>query len=735
MTEHKCFVFSFADVKVREREFSIVKAGEVLPVEPKAFRVLLFLLRNPHRLITKDELLDAVWNEVAVSENSLTRSIALLRRLLGDDTHEPRYIATVPTVGYRFLCDVLIEEEGIAQATTADSAQNETEPSAVTEVPAQAATATPPRSWLFYGLIAAVLVLSVAALIRYATARNPDPANTGTQPAAARAAAKDMRILPVTDLPGAEFDPALSPDGEKIAFIWAPENVMWRDLYVQLVGAETPLRLTYSSSGRTCCADWSPDGQQIAFGRCDDNGGGVFTVPALGGPERKLTDVVCPFLDAGYPKWIDDGKSLLLMDSCVPNGPRGIVVFSLETGQKRCLTAPPLYSEQGDFAPALSPDQKTVAFLRSTTVDLAQIYILALSGGSPRQITHEAQGAWGPMWSSDGQHLIFYSGRSGLSRLFHVPAAGGAIEPETVYPGSGSLSHDGRRLVYIPGWQSLVTTWRMQLSNAGGQVISQNKVLAFDGGSTGAQPSPDGEHIVFQSQHPAKQGIWRSDSDGSNPLKLTSFEQGFSGTPRWSPDGKWIVFDHHPQTHAQIYVVDFEGRNQHVITSGNYENVVPSWSRDGKAIYFASNRTGNWQVWKHDLDTGHEKQVTHGGGFAAFESYDGQTLFYSRFEGKGLRSMPVNGGEERQITSAPHRFFWGHFAVTDTGIYLLDSDASYKPTIMFYNFQSRHLTPVVRLKESALGGTANLAASRDGRTVLYTQMSAHSSIVMAENFQ
>src|SRR5271163_3939004 len=113
MTEHKCFVFNFADVEVREREFSIVKAGELLPVEPKAFRVLLFLLRNPHRLIAKDELLDEVWNDCAVSDNSLTRSIALLRRLLGDDTREPRYIATVPTVGYRFLCDVKVAEDGV----------------------------------------------------------------------------------------------------------------------------------------------------------------------------------------------------------------------------------------------------------------------------------------------------------------------------------------------------------------------------------------------------------------------------------------------------------------------------------------------------------------------------------------------------------------------------------------------------------------------------------------------
>jgi DNA-binding winged helix-turn-helix (wHTH) protein/tetratricopeptide (TPR) repeat protein len=112
MKDHKYLVFSFADVEVREREFSVIKAGKVLTVEPKAFRVLLFLLRKPHTLVTKDELLDAVWNDVSVSENSLTRNIALLRRLLEDDTHEPRYIATVPTVGYRFLCDVKVAEDG-----------------------------------------------------------------------------------------------------------------------------------------------------------------------------------------------------------------------------------------------------------------------------------------------------------------------------------------------------------------------------------------------------------------------------------------------------------------------------------------------------------------------------------------------------------------------------------------------------------------------------------------------
>jgi DNA-binding winged helix-turn-helix (wHTH) protein len=108
----KSQVFRFADVEVREREFSIVKAGEAVPVEPKAFRVLLILLRNPQKLIPKEELLNAVWGDAAVTENSLTRSIALLRRLLGDETRSPRYIETVATVGYRFICKVEVSWDG-----------------------------------------------------------------------------------------------------------------------------------------------------------------------------------------------------------------------------------------------------------------------------------------------------------------------------------------------------------------------------------------------------------------------------------------------------------------------------------------------------------------------------------------------------------------------------------------------------------------------------------------------
>src|SRR5580693_968313 len=111
MMPSKYFVFRFDDVEVREREFTLTKAGKVLAVEPKAFRTLLFLRHNPQRLIAKEELLNTVWADAAVTEGSLTRCIWLLRTTLGDDVQQPRYIATVATVGYRFVCAVEVSED------------------------------------------------------------------------------------------------------------------------------------------------------------------------------------------------------------------------------------------------------------------------------------------------------------------------------------------------------------------------------------------------------------------------------------------------------------------------------------------------------------------------------------------------------------------------------------------------------------------------------------------------
>jgi hypothetical protein len=96
--------------------------------------------------------------------------------------------------------------------------------------------------------------------------------------------------------------------------------------------------------------------------------------------------------------------------------------------------------------------------------------------------------------------------------------------------------------------------------------------------------------------------------------------------------------------------------------------------------------------------------------------------------------MPVDGGEEQRVTHRYTNSTGAIFAVTDAGIYLLDSDTAPKPTIMFYSFQTRlAYTGAPARVPCPMSG--DLAASRDGRTVFFAEGNRHSSITMAENFQ
>ena len=729
MTEQKGHILRFAEFEVQEGEFCLIRGGETIPVEPKAFRVLLYLLRNPHRLVTKDELLDAVWPDTSVSENSLTRSIALLRRLLGDDTHEPRFIATVPTVGYRLLCKVSLtgDETGEAPNSSAPTTPTGTEIK-VADQARPAHSARTRLAWLGVAILVAA-VISVALLRQFEFEKK-------AQKAGETDTANAMRVTTLTTLPGLSGGPALSPDGERLAFFWDHASPKVPNLYVQLIGGSNPIQITHDHIGFICCANWSPDGQQIAFGRCDDSGGGVYVVPALGGPERKLTDVVCPYGNAGFPEWTRDGRSMILADRCTPGGVVGIVRFSLETGDKQCLHNPPS-GDIGDDEFDLSPDQKTVAFMRNTSAAIPEMDSVPAYGGPVRVLVPAKHWMEGVMWSPNGDRIIFNSNPTGSQRVWQISPSGGAMKPELEYPNLGSLSRDGRRIAYegsagLYGFSDRI--WRAQLSRAGGAILSQEIIPTSEGLNNSIQLSSDGRQIVYQSAESGgpqvETQIWKRDIDGSHPLPLTSFHTGYPGTPRWSPDDRRVVFDYHQSPHSQIYVVDAEGRNQHRITSGDYENVVPNWSRDGNSIYFASNRTGRWQVWKHSLVSGEESQVTTNGGFAALESFDGKTLYYSKLEGGGLWSL--SDGEERHLTDAPHLGDWGQFAVTQDGIYFLDSWAEAGPTLVYYDLHTQHTSRVLVLKGSPKSWNSNLTSTRDGRIVFYVLEETHGSILMAE---
>ena len=102
-------VFRFEDITVDLRRMSVTRGGQPISIEPKTFDVLRYLIEHRDRLVTKEELLDAAWKDTFVTPNVLTRAVAQLRKALGDDAFEARYIETVAKRGYRFIAPVSIE--------------------------------------------------------------------------------------------------------------------------------------------------------------------------------------------------------------------------------------------------------------------------------------------------------------------------------------------------------------------------------------------------------------------------------------------------------------------------------------------------------------------------------------------------------------------------------------------------------------------------------------------------
>ncbi len=271
MTENKSLVFKFADVEVREREFCLVKAGEVLPVEPKTFRVLLFLLRNPLRLIAKEELLNAVWGDAVVTESSLTRTIAQLRRLLGDEIRNPRYIETVATVGYRLVCKVEVSEIASEDLQATDKAIGLSEADFV-ETPVQSArdlsrelkwisgevgltkaSEPAPRRRERFAWGVAALCIALLTWLGVAHWRSIQSAES-----------RHLRLslLPPPSTSFVPYNFAISPDGRRLAFVAVAQDG-GTALWIRSLAAGAAQQLT-GTEGATL-PFWSPDSRQVGF--------------------------------------------------------------------------------------------------------------------------------------------------------------------------------------------------------------------------------------------------------------------------------------------------------------------------------------------------------------------------------------------------------------------------------------------------------------------------------------
>jgi Tol biopolymer transport system component/DNA-binding winged helix-turn-helix (wHTH) protein len=743
--------FGIFEVDIRNSELR--RGGTLVKLREQSFRILVLLLERAGDIVTREELRQGLWpaDTYVDFDHSLNSAIMKLRDALGDSADKPLYIETIPKRGYRFVAPVSVPLP--AENVIASSRLDPVSPFAEGTIEAKTPPPPPPpetsssprglhsRVVVIGSFVLGAVVLAAVGTMGWLRARHTSSHDSN-------AASTDLRISPVTTAPGDAVSPALSPDGREVAFLWNGREHRRYDVYVQLIGSDTPLRLTYSKAGLLGPPAWSPDGREIAFDRCDGKNDGIYVVPALGGSERELTNVGCLYTLPGPVAWLSDGQRLLISDRCSAAGPFGVVLFSLATGRKQCLTntGSPGPAD-GGFGFALSPDGRTIAFIRTTASLVGDIYTVGLSDGKVQRLTIASKlgctflsklGCMGLMWTPDSKFIVFLSAHTTLPSLWRVPVNGGPIERETTYPEIGASSRDGRRFVYseITGVE-VPAVWRADLAAAGGRVLGNRKLISTQYPETDAQPSRDGTQLVWMSIRTGSEEIWSGSATGENPTQLTRRNR-YSGTPRWSPDGKWVAFDSYTRNYVQIFVVDAEGRNLHSITDGDYDNVVPSWSRDGNSIYFVSKRTGNWEVWKHSLESGAELQMTKHGGFDAFESYDGQTIYFSRFDQAGIWSMsakggPANGREESLVVAdKPQVGYWGHWAVTQDGLYLLNTDAEPRPGIEFYHFATRRITPILTLEMQPARQQPALSATMDGRTIYYTQYDRQSVINLME---
>jgi len=129
-------------------------------------------------------------------------------------------------------------------------------------------------------------------------------------------------------------------------------------------------------------------------------------------------------------------------------------------------------------------------------------------------------------------------------------------------------------------------------------------------------------------------------------------------------------------------------------------------------------------------------QITQHGGFAAFESPDGQFVYYAKFEKPGIWRVATEGGEEQLVLDVLGPGLWGYWTVVDTGIYFLNAEAKPRATIEFFSFATRRVMPVAALEKEPDAWDPGLAVSPDGRWILYSQVDQLGiDVMLVENFR
>ena len=521
MTQERKRFCNFGRFRLDRRKHLLLHGSETLPLPPKAFEVLLFLIDNRNRAIEKSEFMKAVWPDSFVEEGNLSQNIFLLRKTLGDGQDGQRYILTVPGVGYRFVAEVA--EKEVAEQEEQEPAQL---PAATMPVNVNPSPALPRRRSLTQrvAVYAAALVLALAIGFAVYPRHKTTPQALRETQLTTNAAEASLTAA------------AISPDGNYLAF--ADEH----GLYVRQTASGETHPLALASAARIYRLSWFSDGSKVlATGIAPENPvPSVWSISLLGGTFRKLREDV----EEATPS---------------PDGSRILFTTKLESeiwvmGSNGEEPAKILSGAAQDAFGSLAwfPDGKRIMFLRFPMVGPNAVESLELDGTEPA-ILVSAHNLNASVFLRDGRLLYGVWNESGNDAAFNLwevrvdltsGRAAGGTHSFTQWKNTSirdlSVTSDGKRLVFLKGAaQGDVYVGNLEQN---GKALTVPRRLTLD--DLDDQPSdwtPDSKSVLFFSNRNGTYDIFRQPIDETTARALVENKR-YKIRPRMSPDGNWVLY-------------------------------------------------------------------------------------------------------------------------------------------------------------------------------------------------
>jgi len=556
-------IFRFGDFELREREHRLLRAGEDIHLQPRAFRLLVYLVHNRNRVVEKDEIIQDVWDGAAVTDNSLARSISGLRKVLEDDAREAQAIRTVSSIGYRFICPV---EQVEASEPTSPAVED-----AGTPLPLPDPAHYPKRRRWALPAAAAVFIALLAGGSWYLLRSLAQP-----------------RITAYTQITHDGHDKYLAAtDGSRLYFTQNSPN------FIEQIGvaggqvAQLPLTIR---GQQLMLWDVSADGSDALIGtQAEGNSDNdLWIAPVLGGPARHLAN-------GGGGEFSPDGSSVIYSTL---NG--DIFLISTDgTGNHRLGSVDPVAFGASASWFRWSPDRKTIRF---STGYVSRFMEMSADGSGLHPILADWKGGTPPccgVWTRDGHFFLFVADdqiwaldeRRGLFRRpSTVPIQ---LTSGPIHWAPPVLGRDGKT-IFAGGVAPKGELSRIDLKTGAPQ--------PFLGGISAEEASfsPDGKFVAYVSYPDGT--LWKADRDGANRVQIAPGPE-YHVNPEWSPDSKELVFGTiTPDAHFSIHRVSAaDGMPLWLIPEESGDTHDPNWSRDGTKVLFCLGPPAGATTARQDL--------------------------------------------------------------------------------------------------------------------------------------